>query len=144
MSNIVEKLRCDALMFQRVVIILLVVVDHFVWFGMGVSDGVSIEYVVCIEMLRILAVIFALMATTRETMNRILTAMMVYCLLISLIGGYIHSGYHYRIMRQKDGDFMYFMKNSDAKPEIVVLFLSSCAYLCVIYFAHKYGDDSKE
>ncbi|MBG3878435.1 hypothetical protein FVW20_15805 [Desulfovibrio oxamicus] len=144
MSNIVEKLRCDALMFQRVVIILLVVVDHFVWFGMGVSDGVSIEYVVCIEMLRILAVIFALMATTREAMNRILTAMMVYCLLISLIGGYSHSGYHYRIMPSGDDDFMYFRRGFDVKPNIGVLFLSSCVYLFIIYFAHKLGKNSKE
>ncbi len=144
MSNIVERLKCDALMFQRVAIILLVVVDHFVWFGMGVSDKVNIAYVVCIEIMRMLAVIFALMATTRESMNRILTAMMVYCLLISLIGGYSHSGYHYRIMPSGDDDFMHFRRSADVKPEIVVLFLSSCAYLFVIYFAHKRGIDSKK
>lgn len=144
MSNIVERLKCDALMFQRVTIILLVVVDHFVWFGMGVSDEVNIAYVICIEIMRMLAVIFALMTTTHESMNRILTAMMVYCFLIALIAGYSHSGYHYRITRYEDSDFMYFMKNSDAKPEIAMLFLSSCAYLFVIYFAHKRGIDSKK
>lgn len=113
-------------------------------FGLGASDEVNIAYVICIEIMRIVAIVFALMATAHESMNRILTAMMVYCFLIALIAGYSHSGYHYRITRYEDSDFMYFMKNSDAKPEIVVLFLSSCVYLCVVYFTHKRGIDSKK
>lgn len=109
-----KRSKCDALMFQRAAIILIVVIDHFVWFGMGVSGGISIENVVCIEMLRI----FALMATTRESMNRILTTMMAYLLLITLIGGYSYSGYHYRIMPSGDDDFVCFRKGSDEKQNI--------------------------
>lgn len=144
MGGVVERLRLDTLMFQRAAIILVVVVDHVVWFGMGISDEVNIAYVMCIEMMRILAIVFALMATTHESMNRILTAMMVYCFLIALVGGYSHSGYHYRIIPSEDDDFMHFKRMDDVRPNIGALFLSSCVYLPVIYFAHKLGDDSKE
>ncbi len=144
MGGVVERLRHDTLMFQRVAVILIVVVDHVVWFGMGISDEVNIAYVICIEIMRMSAIVFALMATTHESMNRILTAMMVYCFLIALVGGYSHSGYHYRIIPSEDDDFMHFKRMDDVRPNIGVLFLSSCVYLSVIYFAHKLGDDSKE
>lgn len=144
MSSVVDRLKRDALMLQRAAIILIVVVDHIVWFGMGISDEVNIAYVICIEIMRIVAVVFALMATTHESMNRILTAMMVYSFLIALVGGYSHSGYHYRIVPPEDDDFMHFKRRADVRPNIGVLFLSSCVYLFVIYFAHKLGKSSKE
>lgn len=144
MGGVVERLRLDTLMFQRAAIILIVVVDHVVWFGMGISDEVNIAYVMCIEIMRISAIVFALMAATHESMNKILTAMMVYCFLIALAGGYSHSGYHYRIIPSEGDDFMHFRRNADVKPDIGVLFLSSCVYLFVIYFAHKMGKSSKE
>ncbi|HEU6437973.1 MAG TPA: hypothetical protein VE028_11010 [Nitratidesulfovibrio sp.] len=144
MGGVVERLRLDTLMFQRVAVILIVVVDHVVWFGMGISDEVNIAYVICIEMMRIFAIVFALMETTHDSMNKILTAMMVYCFLIALVGGYSHGGYHYRIIPSEGGDFMHFRKSADVKLNIGVLFFSSCVYLFVIYFAHKLDKSSKE
>ena len=134
------KFDFEAILVQRVVVALIVVVDHFVWYFADFYKDVNAYYIVVIEFLRIATVIFVFLYRSDTVMRKILTGMMLYSFFLAFVNLYGSSNSYYGLHQRTITNMFYFKKSSDIEFKDLWPAFFACIYLQCIYFAHRYGE----
>lgn len=134
------KFDFEAILVQRVVVTLIVVADHFVWYFADFYKDVNVYYIVFIELLRIAAVLFVFLYKSNDVMRKILTAMMLYSFFLAFVNLYGSSNSYYGLSPRVITNVFYFKRSSDIEFKDLWPAFFACVYLQCIYFAHRYGE----
>lgn len=134
------KFEFEAIIVQRMVVTMIVVVDHFVWYFADFYKDVNTYYIVVIEFLRIATVVLVFLHKNDDVMRKILTGMMLYSFFLAFVNLYGSSNSYYGLSHRIITNMFYFKKSSDIEFKDLWPAFFACIYLQCIYFAHRYGE----
>lgn len=134
------KFDFEVVLVQRVIVTMIVIVDHFVWYFADFYKDVNMHYVVFVEFLRIATVVLVFLHKNNEVMRKILTGMMLYSFFLAFVNLYGSSNSYYGLSPRIVTNVFYFKKSSEIEFKDLWPAFFACIYLQCIYFAHRYGE----
>lgn len=134
------KFDFEVVLVQRVIVTMIVIVDHFVWYFADFYKDVNMHYVVFVEFLRISTVVLVFLHKNDEVMRKILTGMMLYSFFLAFVNLYGSSNSYYGLSPRIMTNFFCFKKSSEIEFKDLWPAFFACIYLQCIYFAHRYGE----